>query len=58
MLYTIGGTPPFNYSWNTGDTTEDLLNIPSDMYILSLTDNNNCFFTDTIVVFEPDELSC
>ena len=53
---TIGGTPPFNYSWNSGDTTEDLLNIPSDMYILSLTDNNNCFFTDTIVVFEPDEL--
>jgi len=27
------------------------------MYILSLTDVNNCFFTDTIVVFEPDELS-
>ena len=53
---TIGGTPPFNYLWSTGDTTEDLLNIPSDMYILSLTDNNNCFFTDTIVVFEPDEL--
>ncbi|MAZ93207.1 MAG: hypothetical protein CMF58_02210 [Lentimicrobiaceae bacterium] len=53
---TIGGTPPFNYSWSTGDTTEDLLNIPFDMYILSLTDNNNCFFTDTIVVFEPDEL--
>jgi hypothetical protein len=53
---TIGGTPPFNYSWSSGDTTEDINNIPSDMYILSLTDNNNCFFTDTIVVFEPDEL--
>ena len=52
----IGGTPPFNYSWSSGDTTEDINNIPSDMYILSLTDNNNCFFTDTIVVFEPDEL--
>ena len=53
---TIGGIPPFNYSWSSGDTTEDLNNIPSDMYVLSLTDNNNCFFTDTIVVFEPDEL--
>ena len=52
----IGGTPPFNYSWSSGDTTEDINNIPSDMYILSLTDNNNCFFTDTVVVFEPDEL--
>ena len=54
---TIGGSAPYSYLWNTGDTIEDLLNIPSDMYILSLTDVNNCFFTDTIVVFEPDELS-
>ena len=53
---TTGGTPPYTYLWNTGDTTEDLYNIPSDMYILSLTDSNNCFFTDTIVVFEPSEL--
>ena len=53
---TIGGTPPYTYLWNTSDTTEDLYNIPSDMYILSLTDSNNCFFTDTIVVFEPDQL--
>lgn len=54
---TIGGETPFTYLWNTGDTTLDLLNIPSDIYILSLTDSNNCFFTDTIVVFEPSELT-
>lgn len=54
---TIGGTPPYTYIWNSGDTTEDLNNISSDMYILSLLDSNNCFFTDTIVVFEPDQLS-
>ena len=53
---TTGGTPPYTYLWNTGDTTEDLYNIPSDMYILSLTDSNNCFFSDTIVAFEPSEL--
>ena len=51
-----GGTLPYSFSWSSGDTTEDLLNIPSDMYILSLTDSNNCFFTDTIVVFEPSQL--
>ena len=38
------------------EVSEDLLNISSDMYILSLTDMYNCFFTDTIVVFEPDQL--
>ena len=53
---TIGGQPPFTYLWSTGDTTLDLFNIPSDMYIFSLNDSNNCFFTDTIVVFEPSEL--
>jgi hypothetical protein len=52
----IGGTPPFNYLWNTGQTNLDLFNIPSDMFIISILDSNNCFFTDTIVVFEPLEL--
>ena len=52
----IGGTPPFSFLWSTGDTSEDLFNIPSDMYILSLIDSNNCFFTDTIIVFEPDQI--
>ena len=51
-----GGTPPFSFLWSTGDTSEDLFNIPSDMYVLSLLDSNNCFFTDTIVVFEPDQI--
>ena len=51
-----GGTPPFSFLWSTADTTEDLFNIPSDMYVLSLLDSNNCFFTDTIVVFEPDQI--
>ena len=51
-----GGTPPFSFLWSTTDTTEDLLNIPSDLYIFSLLDSNNCFFTDTIVVFEPDQI--
>ena len=53
---TSGGTQPYSFSWNTGQNTEDLFNIPSDMYIVSVTDTNNCFFTDTIVVFEPDIL--
>ena len=53
---TSGGTLPYSFSWNTAQITEDLINIPSDMYILSVTDTNNCFFTDTVVVFEPDEL--
>ena len=53
---TIGGTAPYSYLWNTGDSTEDLLNIPSNTYTLSLTDTNNCFFSDTIFIFEPDLL--
>ena len=52
----IGGTPPYSFLWSSGDTTEDLFNIPSDIYVLSLLDSNNCFFTDTIVVFEPNQL--
>ena len=53
---TFGGTQPYFFSWNTGQNTEDLFNISSDMYIVSVTDTNQCFFTDTILVFEPNIL--
>jgi hypothetical protein len=37
-----GGSPPFDYIWNTGDVTQDLLNISSGTYIISVIDNKGC----------------
>ncbi len=37
-----GGTPPYVVSWNTGATTDSLINIPGGTYSLTLTDAKGC----------------
>ena len=63
----VGGTPPYNYSWNTGATTQNLSNLTTGGYMLTLTDANNCQITNFYSVnevdglfidFVPDPISC
>ncbi|TKB95794.1 Ig-like domain-containing protein, partial [Pedobacter cryophilus] len=37
-----GGTAPYTYLWNNGQTTQDLNNLGSGNYLLTVTDKNNC----------------
>ncbi|MDD4234702.1 MAG: PKD domain-containing protein [Bacteroidales bacterium] len=37
-----GGSTPYSYLWNTGDLTQDLLNISAGTYIVTVTDNKGC----------------
>ena len=37
-----GGTAPYTYLWNSGQTTQDLNNLGSGNYLLTVTDKNNC----------------
>lgn len=57
----VGGTPGYTYSWNTGDTTPDLMNIGAGTYILTVVDSNGCSVMDTfevlLVVGRPDPFS-
>lgn len=48
-----GGTLPYTYSWSSGQTTKDLTNISGGSYTLTVTDNNGCQTSETIVVAEP-----
>ncbi|MDB4126981.1 GEVED domain-containing protein, partial [Flavobacteriales bacterium] len=45
-----GGSGTYSYSWSNGDTTEDITNLSANTYILSLSDNNNCFIQDTFTI--------
>ena len=56
-LTVSGGTSPYQYSWSTGDTIEDLSNLLSGAYSVSVTDSNGCQNTVAMVVSEPAALS-
>ncbi|MBW8050724.1 MAG: T9SS type A sorting domain-containing protein [Cytophagales bacterium] len=45
-----GGTPPYTYSWNTGDTTTTIDSIPGGTYTVDVTDINGCTFSDSVLV--------
>jgi gliding motility-associated-like protein len=38
----LGGIAPFKYFWNTGDTTQTITNIDSNVYSVTITDSVGC----------------
>ncbi len=49
-LTTQGGTPGYTYFWNNNQLTEDIINLPSGTYTLTVTDNNGCTLVQSYVV--------
>lgn len=45
---TNGGTAPYTYDWNTGETTSTLTFSASGTYNITITDANNCIATASI----------
>lgn len=58
-MTTSGGTGPYTYVWATSgnvilvDTTEDVTNLPTDNYLLTIMDNNGCLLNGSAMVNEP-----
>ena len=52
----LGGTGPFTFAWNTGDTSQDLDNLPAGVYNVTITDSNNCTGTGSFSITEPSVL--
>jgi gliding motility-associated-like protein len=55
-LTVTGGSNPYSYSWSNGYTGEDLVNVPADVYSVTVTDASNCFAQDTKTISEPAEI--
>lgn len=47
------GVAPYDFIWNTTDTTEDLSGVAAGNYALTITDGNGCPSFDSITVTEP-----
>lgn len=49
-LGVSGATPPYNYTWNNGQTSNNLLNLSGGIYSLMITDAQGCQVEDTFLV--------
>jgi SdrD B-like protein/SprB-like repeat protein len=48
-----GGVPPYDYTWNTGDTTISIINLPVGEYCVTVLDGNNCGFVTCQHIGQP-----
>jgi hypothetical protein len=51
------GTPNYSYFWDNGANTQDLNNIPSGTYRLTLVDGNGCTAYGSFDVLQPAQLN-
>lgn len=52
-LYVSGGTIPYSYSWSNGVTTQDLINLASGTYTVTITDANGCTYLQNAIITQP-----
>jgi uncharacterized protein (TIGR02145 family) len=48
-----GGTSPYSYFWSNNSTSQDLMNIQTGIYSITVTDNNNCKVTSSANITQP-----
>ena len=54
-LTATGNQGPFTFKWSNGSTQEDLVNVPSNVYTVTVTDRNNCKSRYTIDITVKDK---
>ena len=57
LITASGGMPGYSYNWSNTATTADIIGLLSGMYTVTVTDINNCFINQMVVVTEPAVLS-
>jgi len=47
-----GGVQPYSYNWNSGQDTNLIAGLEKGMYILTVTDAQNCIYVDSVEILE------
>jgi hypothetical protein len=55
-VIATGGTPPFTYTWNNGQSTQTATGLCVGFYNVIITDDNNCLEINSAIVNEPNPL--
>ncbi|GDX52628.1 hypothetical protein LBMAG27_16750 [Bacteroidota bacterium] len=56
-ITVVGGTAPFSFVWSNGATTEDISNLSSGGYCVTVTDAHNCVYSRCFSIGQPPALS-
>ncbi|MBI4646927.1 MAG: hypothetical protein HY738_10130, partial [Bacteroidia bacterium] len=56
-LTVSGGVIPYTYLWSNGETTEDISDLPADIYTVTVTDDNLITITATVTIAQPSALT-
>ncbi|MGE0562163.1 MAG: T9SS type A sorting domain-containing protein [Flavobacteriales bacterium] len=51
------GVPPYNYNWNSGESTSSIIPVTSGLYSLTVTDSLGCRKTKSVNISEPNYFS-
>ncbi len=52
-----GGNPPYTYLWSNGATTQNLSNLSSGTYTVTISDTEGCEISDSAEVYNPTPMS-
>ena len=55
-LDVSGGTQPYTFLWNTGQTSEDIFNIPSGDYSVEIKDSRGCTINREYTIFRQEPI--
>ena len=57
IVSVSGGTPGYSYIWSNGCVIPSNNYLSADIYFLTVTDNNGCIATDSVIIDEPSLLT-
>ena len=55
-LMPSGGVSSYTYNWSDNTNTSSIENLEIGIYSYTITDQNECTFSDTIAIIQPEEL--
>ena len=58
IVIISAGTAPFTFSWSNGATTQNLINVPSGIYTITVNSTGGCSVTTSVYIGQNPPLSC